>query len=563
MMRALGNALLLAGFASGLAAQTTSPAQNPTQQQAAAGPYSISGTVLGATTGTPLDRAEVTLSTAGQQSTQLATVTTTDTGVFRFDHLAAGKYTLDASRRGYIAAGYQEHEGFVTAIVTGPDLDGQDLRLPLFPEGVLSGAVTDDSGDPVGGAQVSLYRQLQENGISHIATANSAVTDDTGTYEFSRLRPGDYYISVAATPWYGFHPRPRTDGSGNPLPSDEQPHSPLDVAYSTTFYPNATDSASAAPITINAGDRVQANVSLHAVPAVHIRIQIPAPVPGRSFAMPQLRTEAFGTEHFQPTPIFQATQTSVDGQRGTMTVEIGGIAPGHYDLGEFGPQGELRGGSVDLTTSQTLEFKPAAGATDVSGRLAMASGRKLAEGLDAILVPSGNQGRPIGARVSADGTFDFPSVASGSYEFQVHAFSRSIAVAQMAASAGQVEGSHITVGTDPVLLAATLVTGSVTVNGYAQSDGKGIGGVMILLIPRQPGASHELYPRDQSDSDGSFALSRVIPGDYTLVAIENGWTLDWGRPEVMAAYLAHGLAVHVPDQQGPLSIPAPVAVQPR
>ena len=562
MMRTLGNALLLAGLASGLTAQNPS-ARIPAPQQSAPGPYSITGTVVGATTGIPLDRAEITLSSAGQQRMQLATVTTTDTGAFRFDHLAAGKYTLDASRRGYIAAGYQEHEGFVTAIVTGPDLDTQDLRFELFPEAVLSGAVTDDSGEPIGGAQVSLYRQLQENGVSRIAAANSTVTDDTGTYEFSRLRPGDYYISVAATPWYAFHPHLKMDGSGNPLPSDEQPHSPLDVAYSTIFYPNATDSASAAPITVNAGDRVQANISLHAVPAIHIRIQIPAPIPGRSFAMPQLRTDAFGTEHFQPTPIFQATQTSGDGQRGTMTVEIGGIAPGHYELSEFGPQGELRGGSVDLTTSQTIEFNAASGSADVSGKLAMASGQKLPDGLNAVLVPSGNQGRQIGARVSADGTFDFPSVASGNYEFQVHAFSRSIAVAQMAASAGQVQGSHITVATDPVLLAATLVTGSVTVNGYAQSSGKGIGGVMILLVPRDPGASHELYRRNQSDSDGSFSLERVVPGDYTLVAIENGWTLDWGRPEVIAPYLARGLAVHVPDQEGQLNLSAPIAVQPR
>ncbi|HEX4037994.1 MAG TPA: carboxypeptidase-like regulatory domain-containing protein [Acidobacteriaceae bacterium] len=552
-------ALLFAGFATLLAQSIPAPnLGQPIPPPTSAGPYSISGTVVEATAGTPLDRAEVTLSAAGQQRIQLAAVVTSDTGAFRFDHLAAGKYTLDASRRGYMASGYQEHDGFVTAIVTGPDLDTQKLRIELFPEAVLSGTVSDDAGEPIGGAQVSLYRQLQQDGIGHIVTANSTITDDTGTYEFSRLRPGDYYLSVAATPWYAFHPGLKMDSSGNPLPSGEQVRSSLDVAYATTFYPNATDSASAAPITLNAGDRVQANVSLHAVPAIHLRIRMPDSGPNRSFSIPQLSTSAFGTEIYRPPGSF-----SVSGNPDNRFADIGGIAPGQYTLRRFEAGGQESGGGVDLTTDQTVDFNPGAGAADVSGKLAMASGQRLPDGLSAVLIPSGNQGRRLAVRVSADGAFDFPSVTSGSYEFQAHAFSRSLAVAQMAASTGQAQGSHITVGADPILLAATLVTGSVTVSGYAQSDGKGVGGVMILLVPRQPGASHELYRRDQSDTDGSFALNRVIPGDYTLVAIENGWTLDWGRPEVIAPYLAHGIALHIPNQEAPLNLPNPLPIQPR
>ena len=33
-----------------------------------------------------------------------------------------------------------------------------------------------------------------------------------------------------------------------------------------------------------------------------------------------------------------------------------------------------------------------------------------------------------------------------------------------------------------------------------------------------------LIRRDQSDSDGSFALRDVVPGQYTVVAIQDGWT---------------------------------------
>jgi hypothetical protein len=37
----------------------------------------------------------------------------------------------------------------------------------------------------------------------------------------------------------------------------------------------------------------------------------------------------------------------------------------------------------------------------------------------------------------------------------------------------------------------------------------------------------------------------VVPGNYTLLAIENGWDLQWLKPEVLKPYLARGEAVQV------------------
>ena len=53
---------------------------------------------------------------------------------------------------------------------------------------------------------------------------------------------------------------------------------------------------------------------------------------------------------------------------------------------------------------------------------------------------------------------------------------------------------------------------------------------------------------NQSDSDGTFNFSRVPPGDYTIVAIENGWKLDWAKPNTMKPYLARGEQVRVEPQ---------------
>jgi hypothetical protein len=68
---------------------------------------------------------------------------------------------------------------------------------------------------------------------------------------------------------------------------------------------------------------------------------------------------------------------------------------------------------------------------------------------------------------------------------------------------------------------------------------------MIVLIPSDVNDNVELFRRDQSDLDGSFLLPSVIPGKYTAVAIENGWELEWGRPEVLAQYLAKGVSVAI------------------
>ncbi len=62
---------------------------------------------------------------------------------------------------------------------------------------------------------------------------------------------------------------------------------------------------------------------------------------------------------------------------------------------------------------------------------------------------------------------------------------------------------------------------------------------MIALVPRDPDADRELFRRDQSDLDGTFSLGNVIPGEYTVVAIENGWDLNCGRSRASLHTISH------------------------
>jgi hypothetical protein len=516
---------------------------------AAIGSWTISGVVVSATSGAALDRAEVTLSTTGEEGTQVAQTVTGETGAFRFDGVQAGKYSLQASRRGYLPSGYQEHEGFFTAIVVGANLATQDLRMELTPYGSIDGTVTDDGGNAVVGAQVTLFRQDESTGEAEVHEAGTETTDDAGGYEFARLQPGTYYVDVSAQPWYAFRPNQQTNLSTGQ--QDDPAPSPLDVAYPLTFYPSAPDSSSASPIQMNAGDHVQASIAVHAVAAIHIQVRAAMNEGRRGIVTPMLAQEVFGTEQFAGTPIPQ-----FDRKGNAMTFDYGALAPGHYTV----EQGALGGVPVDATGSRTLDAPTAAATVEVSGRFAMASGARMPERAFVSLYPTdGHLPRLEGITVR-DGSFDFSNVPPGTYEVSL---SGSMVVVQMAASGGEVHGSRITVGSDAVLLAATLASGSTSINGYAVHDNKGVGGVLVLLAPSDPKANDELIRRDQSDSDGSFSLANVVPGTYTLVAIENGWNLEWKHRDAIAAYLRRGVTVQVEENQRMLNLESPVAVQER
>jgi hypothetical protein len=87
---------------------------------------------------------------------------------------------------------------------------------------------------------------------------------------------------------------------------------------------------------------------------------------------------------------------------------------------------------------------------------------------------------------------------------------------------------------------------------------------MIVLLPKNPALWKALTRRDQSDSDGSFALQDVAPGEYTAIAVEDGWELDWTSPEAMARYLPGGASVTVTEKSSALiRLGSPLSVQMR
>src|SRR6202050_1323180 len=200
-------AFFLTGAAMASAAQTASVTQPKTPSG-----YRIAGTVVSKTDLHPLSRARIYLRDIKERQ-QAQSILTGDNGKFEFNGLPAGKYSLSGAKRGFIAASYDQHEQFSSAIVTGAGVDTETLLLRLAPAGVIAGKVLDEFGEPVRRAMVTLYRDDHSGGVDQIRQSRASQTDDLGAYELGPLMPGTYFVSASGKPWYAIHPNSETRGA--------------------------------------------------------------------------------------------------------------------------------------------------------------------------------------------------------------------------------------------------------------------------------------------------------------------------------------------------------------
>jgi len=156
-------------------------------------------------------------------------------------------------------------------------------------------------------------------------------------------------------------------------------------------------------------------------------------------------------------------------------------------------------------------------------------------------------GESYDAPVSTEGKFSFAgsTLPAGSYEVELPAQS-GLQVSALEATGATVSRRTIEIPAgQPVNLVIHTAEAKCALSGIALKSGKRVAGAMVLLVPQDPGHDMSLYHRDQSDSDGSFTMSPLFPGRYTLLAIENGWDLEWADPAVLFRYLPAGQPVTI------------------
>jgi hypothetical protein len=277
-------ALLLGGSATQAASRPKAPVATQTQatqQQkqtnaTGTGGFRITGRVVNSMTGAPVAGAYVAVNEASGSNLSRTVRAGTD-GSFVFTQIPAGRYVLRARRKGYVEQMYLQHERFTTAILAGPNLNTENLVFPLSPEGVISGEVTDEAGEPVQSAKMLLFREDTEDGRHMKRFQAEEATDEEGRYRFGSLPRGHYYLAVSAEPWYAEYARSSSTWFGTAPEAQQEPETQngnLDLVYPITYYPNATEASSAAAIRMEAGGSAQADLRLVPVAALRLRVEV-------------------------------------------------------------------------------------------------------------------------------------------------------------------------------------------------------------------------------------------------------------------------------------------------
>jgi carboxypeptidase family protein len=523
---------------------------------ATAASYRVAGTLVSASDGHPLSRARVTLANVKDLRNSKSVITEEDGG-FSFTGLAEGKYSLQAMRRGFVPGGFDQHIPFWTAIVTGAGVDTEHLLFRLTPQSYIVGQVLDENSDPVRGATVRLYREDDSEGFRRIVPTRGATTNDLGMYELGPDSPGTYFVSATAEVWYAVHPQ-QADPS-TPRETTLQVDPSLDVAYPVTYYGDETTADEATPVQLKGGERFRADIHLSPVPALHLLVHVPTGGPNVGPAFPRLQQSGLNNnDGFLPGVQQRIVSPGV--------WEITGVPEGNYTVDVFDQAtGQMRSTKVSATAQgQDVDATSGDPSAVVNIFVKLPEDKTSAEGLNVGLqVPNGMLNRF--AQVDAKGEAHLQQVPPGTYQVAAWGKGKRYSVTELSIGGQLIAGQnlHVEAGTT-LAVSATLASGSETVEGVVKDGTKPVAGAMMVLVPQAPENHPDLFRRDQSDLDGTFALRSVVPGKYTVIAIENGWELEWSRPDVIASYLRNGQKIIVGDQQrGAMKLADPVQAQER
>ena len=209
----------------------------PLPADAPRGTSTLRGQIVAADNGAAIRRAQVRVVAPDARESRVAT--TDAQGRFEIKELPAGRYTMTASKGGFVALQYGQRRpsesGTPIELADGQTIDKLSIALPRG--SVLGGRITDEFGEPVANASVTAFRYAYAGGARRMTPAGQNArdtTDDLGHYRLFGLPPGDYYVSATL----------RSTG-----PEVTDPMGELS-GYASTYFPGTTNVAEAARVTL-------------------------------------------------------------------------------------------------------------------------------------------------------------------------------------------------------------------------------------------------------------------------------------------------------------------------
>ena len=541
--------------------------------------YRITGTAVSSRDGSPVRRCQITVRPSdspgrmqvpglspfrGRQpvSNELSAIVDAS-GHFSIDLPSAGMWVLSGSAPGFRAQMYEHHENFFSSIVLTPSAPSYRAELRLDPDSLITGYVIDEGGEPVRNARLGLYSAAPSipNGLTPQGIARFfAQTDDRGHYEFSGLAPGSYQISVQAEPWYAQAVR---GGVRSTSLADSSPANlALDVIYPLTWFPGVTDKSSAGTITLKGGEALRADFNLVPAPAVHLRV---AAASDLTTAPPVSSRDRGGIGNgIAPPPVIpllaKVTNDEFSGANLTTRmdangqVDVGGLSPGLYRVGlgrddhgtSGGPvqflriTGEQR--SVDLSSAipaadLTIHFEG-----DTSDSRIQVALTDLESGAVFRSFAQGDLRRAGQHAQAGDDSDRRIQVPPGRYRV-VLAAGDDLSLTGISIKGKLVPSRVIAVESGAAIVSLQVAHGRGSVSGTVRLDKQPISAAMVMLVPASLGETGDIdvLRRDQTNTDGSFSLEGILPGEYILLAMHRGWDVNWHDPRTLQTYLLRGI----------------------
>ncbi|MCS6953140.1 MAG: carboxypeptidase regulatory-like domain-containing protein [Bryobacterales bacterium] len=539
--------VLWLGFGLLAAAQTGSvfSSQAPPGASAPEGPKvtdpkqlsKVEGRVVHAQTGEPLRRVSLTLRRMAREAVSFVATSDQD-GRFVFENVEPGTYQLTAERAGFLRQAYGARGAAYagTPITVSPGQHLRDLDFKLLPQGVISGRVVDEEGEPVPRAQVMAMRVGAR--MSRFPAGSADATNDVGEFRIAGLAPGRY--RVRAMPmreaFLGETVRP-----GNP--------DRLQEGFQPTYYPSATDAEAAAVIEVMAGQEVPGiTIQLRKGPLYRIQGR----VTGLTAERPanQLRVTLMPRRWDEP-------MLGPLGRRGTRVEADGSflltqVAPGSYYLTVMTFPGRMQAVGrvpVEVTTSDLRDvIVPLGGALTVSGLVRVEGQGKTEFGtMRVALMPAEGIAfnTPVG-EIKADGTFQLDGVMGDKYSVAVmgapeNTYLKSVRVGGREVPEQELDLSHAQGG---VQLEIVLSPNPAALEGFVAEQDKPAPGAAVVLVPEGVRAGR---PREwrfaTADQNGRFAFGSLRPGAYKLYAFDDPELAFSRDPEALEPFEQRALKV--------------------
>jgi Carboxypeptidase regulatory-like domain len=530
----------------------------------------ITGQIVDAATGKPVNGVLVALTPQPQR------VLTAADGRFVFTDLPPGPYTIVAARRGYVegASGRRRPGGTSQPVTLSVVERSAAVVVRMWKTAVITGVVTDESGDPVVGAQLRALERSTVAGQSRFTAAGApAFTDDRGVYRFSDLAPGEYlvatiaprpamtravYRTIATEPRGGnvltvAIPDPAKAlqiggvlyGLGRGAVTPPPPRADRVRMYPPTFYSSAPSPGDAAIVVARSGAE-RAGVDVQLQPANTVRVA--GTLIGPLGAAPTTTVELLPAG-FEMLAVDDAALSAVTDDFGRFVFPA--VPEGEYTLRASARVG-TGAPSTQSTQFAAMPISASAESVDVtallqpgvtvSGRFDfIGRGRKPANraGSPVVLEPADGDPVPIPSMrsTSTDTTFTVSGVPPGRYLVRATASAAGWMFRSAMFGGVDVSETPTEVTQDTVGVTINFIDRWSGLSGVARAaDGLGDPAAAVLLFPanasgwKDYGSNPRRLRSTRTSARGEFGIASVPPGEYYVVAIPESQSRDWSQP---------------------------------